>query len=118
MHISIIKGWNLIFPLPELPLNVNNIEWKYHPVKKTNILLATINLKTQQTKLFSKRAGMQIMENGSLHIEDVKDEDSGNYSCTIIFNDRRMQIEHIYLQVLDGTFIYLFVFIKVIIVFQ
>ncbi|XP_056321917.1 inactive tyrosine-protein kinase 7-like [Danio aesculapii] len=44
---------------------------------------------------------MQIMENGSLHIEDIKDEDSGNYSCTIIFNDQRMQIEQIYLQVLD-----------------
>lgn len=109
-HISILEGWTVLFPLPELPLgtSIDSIEWKYHTINKT-ILLAKINLKKEQeSRFFSRRTGMQIMENGTLHIEDVNDEDSGNYSCTIIFHDRRMQIEQIYLEVLHGTFLFYF----------
>jgi len=57
---------------------------------------------------------MQIMENGTLQIEDIKDEDSGNYSCTIIFHDQRIKTEQIFLQVLNGTVLHLsnyFIFI-------
>ncbi|XP_016098823.1 uncharacterized protein [Sinocyclocheilus grahami] len=103
-RISIWKGWTVLFPLPELPLgsSIDAIEWKYHTINKT-ILLAKINLKKEQeSRIFSKRTGMQIMENGTLHIEDVKDEDSGNYSCTIIFHDQRMWMEQIYLEVLHA----------------
>ncbi|KAF4109361.1 hypothetical protein G5714_010434 [Onychostoma macrolepis] len=46
---------------------------------------------------------MRIMKNGTLNIEDVKDEDSGNYTCTIIFDDHKMRIERIYLQVLHDS---------------
>lgn len=109
-HISILEGWTVLFPLPELPLgtSIDSIEWKYHTINKT-ILLAKINLKKEQeSRFFSRRTGMQIMENGTLYIEDVNDEDSGNYSCTIIFHDRRMQIEQIYLEVLHGTFLFYF----------
>lgn len=54
---------------------------------------------------------MRIMKNGTLNIEDVKDEDSGNYTCTIIFRDQKMRIEQIYLQVLHGTFLFIYLMI-------
>ncbi|XP_026074816.1 uncharacterized protein LOC113053760 [Carassius auratus] len=103
-QISTWEGWTVLFPLPELPpeTSIDSVEWKYHTIHKT-ILLGTINLmKKQQLRNFSKRTGMKIMENGTLYIEDVKDEDSGNYSCTIILHDRKMWIEQIYLEVLHA----------------
>lgn len=108
-HISVLKGWTVMFPLPELQLgtSINSIEWKYHTIDKT-ILLAKINLnKQQESKMFSRRTGMRIMKNGTLNIEDVKDEDSGNYTCTIIFHNQKMWIEQIYLQVLHGTLLFI-----------
>ncbi len=50
---------------------------------------------------------MRIMKNGTLNIEDVKDEDSGNYTCTIIFHNQKMWIEQIYLQVLHGILLFI-----------
>lgn len=105
-HISILEGWTVLFPLPKLPLgtSIDSIEWKYHTINKT-ILLAKINLKKEQeSRFFSRRTGMQIMENGTLNTEDVKDEDSGNYSCTVISLDRKMWIKQIYLH----TFLFYF----------
>ncbi|XP_056098201.1 uncharacterized protein LOC130076917 isoform X2 [Rhinichthys klamathensis goyatoka] len=101
IHTSTWKGQTVIFHLHEFSLEtIHLIEWKYHTINQT-ILLARINLNEKRSKMFSKRTGMQIMENGTLQIEDIKDEDSGNYSCTIIFHDQRMKTEQIFLQVLN-----------------
>lgn len=91
--VAILKGWTVMFPLPELPLgtSINSIEWKYHT-------------REQRSRIYSKRTGMQIMENVTLNTEDVKDEDSGNYSCTVISLDRKMWIKQIYLH----TFLFYF----------
>lgn len=106
VHTSILKGQTVIFPLPEFPSKtIHSVEWKYHTINIT-FLLAKIDLNKQDPKIFSKRTGMQIMENGTLYIEDIKDEDSGNYSCTIIFNDQKMQTEQIFLQVYNGNFLF------------
>jgi len=114
IHTSISEGHSVRFHLQEFSLGtIDLIEWKYHTINRT-ILLASINLHKKHSKIFGKRTGMQIMENGTLQIEDIKDEDSGNYSCTIIFHDQRIKTEQIFLQVLNGTVLYLsnyFIFI-------
>ncbi|KAI7808345.1 hypothetical protein IRJ41_002578 [Triplophysa rosa] len=103
--INIKRGSTLTFPLPEIPegTSINEIEWKYYSNK--TILLARIFLnKSQESKIYSRRTGVQTTDNGTLSMEDIKDEDSGNYSCTIIFQDHRTQTHHIYLQVLHDQY--------------
>lgn len=82
---SVQEGETFIFHLPHMESG-RSVEWK-----QMNQLLAIIILDNpNKTVIFHQGHRLQFMQNGSIVIRDVKQEDTGNYTCTIIFKDNKI----------------------------
>lgn len=81
---SVQEGETFIFHLPNIESG-RSVEWK-----QMNKLLAIISL-DNNTVIFQQGRRHQFMQNGSVVIRDVKQEDTGNYTYNIIFKDKKIQ---------------------------
>ncbi|XP_053482123.1 uncharacterized protein LOC128608448 [Ictalurus furcatus] len=83
---SVQEGETFIFHLPNLESG-RSVEWK-----QMNKLLAIISLDNpNNTVILQQGHRHQFMQNGSVVIRDVKQEDTGNYTCKIIFKDNKIE---------------------------
>ncbi|XP_047670467.1 uncharacterized protein LOC113661251 isoform X2 [Tachysurus fulvidraco] len=89
---SVLEGKKFIFPLPNVTsdTDISSVEWKQ---RDRNKLLALISLdNANKTIIFCQESRFQFMQNGSMIIRDVKQEDTGNYTCKIIFKNNKIEI--------------------------
>ncbi|KAK2849707.1 hypothetical protein Q7C36_008490 [Tachysurus vachellii] len=89
---SVLEGKKFIFHLPnvESDTDISAVEWK---LADRNKLLAHISLdNANKTIRFWEESRFQFMQNGSMIIRDVKQEDTGNYTCKIIFQNNTIEI--------------------------
>ncbi|GAA6088917.1 uncharacterized protein LOC113661251 isoform X1 [Tachysurus ichikawai] len=89
---SVLEGEKFIFHLPnvESDTDISSVEWKQ---RDRNKLLARISLdNANETIKFWQESRFQFMQNGSMIIRDVKREDTGNYTCKIIFKNNKIDI--------------------------
>ncbi|TSM60518.1 hypothetical protein Baya_8590 [Bagarius yarrelli] len=100
---SVQEGEKFILYLPNVDTsNISSVEWKQMERDK---LLAYISLdNATNTVIFWQRSGLEFMANGSIVIQEVKEEDTGNYTCNIIFKDGKIQTNIISLTLYSGRF--------------
>lgn len=99
------EGETFIFHLPNIESG-RSVEWK-----QMNKLLAIISL-DNNTVIFQQGRRHQFMQNGSVVIRDVKQEDTGNYTYNIIFKDKKIQSHILSLTLYSGKFYRLLSFIQ------
>lgn len=96
---SVQEGETFIFHLPNLESG-RSVEWK-----QMNKLLAIISLDNpNNTVILQQGHRHQFMQNGSVVIRDVKQEDTGNYTCKIIFKDNKIETHILSLTLYSGKF--------------
>lgn len=100
---SVQEGETFIFHLTNEESDISSIEWKQ---MDRNKLLALISLdNANNTFIFSKENRVHFMQNGSIIIRDVKQEDTGNYTFKIIFKNNKIETYIISLSLYSGKYL-------------
>ncbi|XP_053089950.1 uncharacterized protein LOC128318315 [Pangasianodon hypophthalmus] len=101
---SVQEGKNFTFHLPNVEsdrVHISSVEWKQ---RDRNKMLAIFRLDSaNETVIFQQGSRLQFMQNQSIVIRGVKQEDTGNYTCKVIFKDGKIQTHNISLTVYSGN---------------
>ncbi|KAF5889457.1 pregnancy-specific glycoprotein 22-like [Clarias magur] len=102
--MSAQDGETFTFHLPNVTSNgsdIQSIEWKQTDKNK---LLAIIKPQNGNPVIIHQDNRFQFMQNGSISIREVKQEDTGNYTCKIIYKNGTIKEHNISLTLSSGKF--------------